>query len=95
MTSDEIWVTKDGRRIPVADMSEDHVRNALRMILRKRRLRVERIIRQLDDVAFAESDGQDELNAQAYRDLANPKVFFPLLEGGVYGSPDLQKRHGR
>jgi hypothetical protein len=51
------------------------------------------MIKQLDYIAYAESDGQAELNAQAYRDLANPDAYFPLL--GAHGSPELQKKHGR
>jgi hypothetical protein len=89
---DEIWTTQDGRQIPVGEMNVEHLRNVLRMILRKRRVRVEKMIKQLDDIAYAESDGQDELNAQYYRDLANPNAYFPLL--GVHGSPELQKKHG-
>lgn len=38
---DEIWTQKDGTKIAVGDMTEEHVRNALRMILRKARQRVE------------------------------------------------------
>lgn len=34
---EEIWKAKDGREIPVAEMNEEHVRNALRMVLRARR----------------------------------------------------------
>jgi hypothetical protein len=34
---DELWTTKDGRVLKVGDMAEDHVRNALRMIIRRRR----------------------------------------------------------
>lgn len=34
---DEIWTTRDGRNIPVGEMSEDHVRNALRMVIRRQR----------------------------------------------------------
>lgn len=37
MPDDEIWTTRDGRKIPVSEMSEEHVRNALRMVLRNRR----------------------------------------------------------
>jgi hypothetical protein len=40
---DEIWTTKDGRKIPVGEMDENHVRNALRMVLRRRRQLHERI----------------------------------------------------
>lgn len=90
MSDDEIWTTRDGRKIPVGEMSEDHVRNALRMILRKRRKLAIDLIAKLED--RYNYDGQDELSAQAYRDLANPAVYFPLL--GVHGSPDLQKKHG-
>jgi hypothetical protein len=32
---DEIWITHDGRHIPVGQMHEAHVRNALRMVIRQ------------------------------------------------------------
>lgn len=41
---DEIWITKDGREVPVGEMSEGHVRNALRMMLRHRRRLHERCL---------------------------------------------------
>lgn len=31
--AEEIWTTLDGRKLAVADMSEDHVRNALRHVI--------------------------------------------------------------
>lgn len=34
---DEIWTMRDGTQIAVRDMDENHVRNALRMVLRKAR----------------------------------------------------------
>lgn len=34
---DEVWTTKDGREIEVGNMTEAHAKNALRMVLRKRR----------------------------------------------------------
>ena len=34
---DEVWTTKDGEKIQVKDMSETHVRNALRSMLRYKR----------------------------------------------------------
>ena len=34
---EEYWETKDGRKIAVGDMEEDHVRNVLRLILRRKR----------------------------------------------------------
>lgn len=38
---DEVWTTRDGRRIEVQDLDADHVRNILRMLLRAQRLRRE------------------------------------------------------
>lgn len=38
---DETWVMQDGRRVPVGDMTEEHVKNVLRMLLRKSRLAAE------------------------------------------------------
>lgn len=32
--SDHIWVTRDGRRIPIPDMTDDHLRNVLNYIKR-------------------------------------------------------------
>ncbi len=37
----EIWKTQDGREIKVSEMTEDHVRAVLNMLLRKKRLREE------------------------------------------------------
>jgi len=89
---DEIWTMKDGTRIAVGDMEERHVRNALRMVLRQHRKR-KAARAALDDLTVG--DGQDMLNAEHYRMLANPSVFFPLLDGGVHGSPALQAKYGR
>ncbi len=89
---DEIWITKDGKKISVGDMEESHVRNALRMVIRQMRESLEEPTRELEPSA---GDMQDMLHAQAMLDLANPNAFFPLLEGGVYGSPELYKRHAK
>lgn len=37
---DEVWTTRDGREIPVRDLQDEHCRNILRMLLRKRRERM-------------------------------------------------------
>lgn len=89
---DEVWTTRDGREIAVGDMEEQHVRNVLRMILRKRRERRER---QAEDPQLEPTIGeaQEMLNAQYYMDLANPEAYFPML--GCYGSPELQARYRR
>lgn len=37
MSADEIWTCKDGRKLAVGEMGEEHVRNALRLMLRRQR----------------------------------------------------------
>lgn len=39
---DEQWMTRDGQVLYVNQMDPDHVRNTLRMILRKRRFKAEK-----------------------------------------------------
>ncbi len=39
MPKDEVWVTKDGRRIEVKDLEEEHCREILRMLIRNARRR--------------------------------------------------------
>ncbi len=56
---DEIWECKDGRRIPVSEMSEDHVRSTLRMIIRTRR-RKEELIRSSIRGALSRLDQNDD-----------------------------------
>ena len=34
--TEEFWTTKTGERIAVGDMDEDHVRNVLRYLIRKK-----------------------------------------------------------
>ena len=40
---DEVWTTRDGRKLKVGDMEESHVRNTLRMLIRRGRKRNEKI----------------------------------------------------
>lgn len=55
MTQEEVWKTSDGREIPVGEMDEEHVKNVLRMILRRRRKMKDRIERTRGGLrAFAE-----------------------------------------
>lgn len=37
--AEEVWTTLDGRKMKVCEMEESHVRNALRLVLRKSRER--------------------------------------------------------
>lgn len=51
--SDEIWTTKDGRKLKVSEMTDQHVRNTLNMILRTQRealAKLERSLRRLQTV---------------------------------------------
>jgi len=41
---DEKWITQDGRIIPVGKLTEPHMRNILRMLVRKRRERRARLL---------------------------------------------------
>lgn len=41
---EEYWTKRDGTRIAVGDMDVEHLRNTLRMIIRKRRERVTRLL---------------------------------------------------
>jgi hypothetical protein len=53
---DEIWVCQDGRRLAVGEMTEEHAKNTLRMILRNRRRRREAKV----DLAFEHLPDFDE-----------------------------------
>lgn len=92
---DEIWTMRDGTKIAVGDMDEDHVRNTLRMIMRQRRLKREAKLASILDETMTIGDAQEMLNSQYWSDLANPNCFFPLLDGGVCGSPELQRKYGK
>ncbi len=87
---DEIWTMRDGTKIAVSDMEESHVRNALRMVIRKTR---RRLARKFENYEMTVGEAQDKLSNLAWNDLSNPNAYFPLLEGGRYGSPDLAARH--
>jgi hypothetical protein len=71
MSADELWTQRDGTKIAVGDMSESHVRNALRMVLRNQRRTLERELflleRQRKIIESIESIGasQDFLDARA------------------------------
>ncbi len=43
MENDELWITRDGRRMLVSEMEESHVRGALRLMLRNKRRAARRI----------------------------------------------------
>src|ERR1700722_3477963 len=79
--TDEVWTMRDGTTIAVGDMDEGHVRNALRMVLRKARRATEKrdrlaaMTRRVMEEAYADVDPQDILHAQAMRDLSNPNCF--------------------
>ena len=59
---DEVWTTADGRKINVGDMKEEHVRNALRMILRKRREQMDKIAARRETFSMFPAD--DEWDGQ-------------------------------
>lgn len=46
----EVWTTKEGEQIKVADMSEEHVRNALNMLLRDNRLAMQQLTIEINNM---------------------------------------------
>jgi hypothetical protein len=95
--TEEFWTKRDGTKIAVGNMSMEHLQNTLRMLIRKSRERRHILISTEHDEmsGIDESNYENMRDEQAYHNLANPHIFFPLLEGGVYGSSDLQKKYGR
>ena len=75
---DEIWVTKSGQKIPVAELSEDHAKNILRMLLRKNRDRQKK--RAIELIAKAEN-------------LPIPEFWFEHPDNYAVLA-DLQRKHG-
>lgn len=90
--NEEIWTMRDGTKIAVGDMAESHVRNALRMIIRSARKKAKCASAALEETLTV-GEMQDLLSHQAYAALSNTHAFFPLLEGGKHGSPDLADRY--
>lgn len=50
---DEVWTTKDGRKIPVGEMGVEHLRNTLRMLIRNQRTQREKLKASLGTSRFA------------------------------------------
>ena len=92
--AEEYWTKRDGTKIAVGDMDVDHLRNVLRMLIRVRRRTVAREMKAILSEAL-DSMTEGEWHDRVRRDLSNPDVFFPLLDGGVYGSTALQQKYGR
>lgn len=46
---DEVWKTKDGREILVSEMSESHVRAALRMVIRNAKARKQKLLDEIEN----------------------------------------------
>ncbi len=81
---DEVWVTQDGRVIKVGDLEVDHMRNILRMIIKrarlkraKARLRAE-LERQLELLSHEDPNGRDRAGTWQGPDLGN---LVPTADG--------------
>jgi hypothetical protein len=90
-----VWVTADGDRIPIGEMSESHAKHALAMIMRN--LRAGRIVmlnREHDRVYFVRAEVLepvredadimaeiDPLGQESFHNAkpGDPGVYFPLL----------------
>ena len=62
---DEIWVTKDGTPMLVGAMEEEHVRNVLRMILRERRHKAERMASYAAQAAEAQRSARQRIDLRS------------------------------
>jgi len=65
---DEVWTTRDGREIEVGNMTEAHAKNALRMMLRKRR-RVRELEQESADLEAADLGGVPPEGCDEYGSL--------------------------
>jgi hypothetical protein len=70
--TEEYWTKRDGTRIAVGDMDIDHLRNALRMIIRNHRRRTQAAARCLLDDTF---DWEVESDRQAHHNMS-VLIFF-------------------
>jgi CRISPR/Cas system CSM-associated protein Csm2 small subunit len=75
---EEYWTTLDGRRMAVGDMDDQHVRNALRMVIRRDRKRKAR----LDALALVLRPALKKLDD---KDQEREQKFFDDLYNEVMG----------
>lgn len=60
---DEVWETKEGQLYQIQDMSEEHVKNCLRMIIRNHREKVEMLKTLLQHIEEHIPDDHDDQNS--------------------------------
>jgi hypothetical protein len=76
VTSD-VWITKDGRRIPVKEMSDEHIVNTIRMLRRKGGVTVDEFLGMC--VAVASVNGEMAQYA-AEGEIADARVLPPVFD---------------
>jgi hypothetical protein len=95
-SAEEVWVTADGRRIAIGEMTEGHAKHALSMIMRRLRAGQFATLDRLQDrikfykrvtpkVAADPLDVFDPLGQDggiSYGKPGDPGVYFPLLPIG-------------
>jgi hypothetical protein len=79
---DEVWTTEQGEMILVQDLSESHVRNVVRMMLRNERLQQQELLEKLQDLMEVGMDEIDEESTEPTVDFApdDTKDAFILPE---------------
>lgn len=75
------WKTKDGRKMNVDDMSDQHVRNAFKMVLRNIKTKREEIIAKKAKPRTVELNGD---MAQQFNDQQEYDEFSDLSEFDLY-----------
>jgi hypothetical protein len=82
--SDEVWVTKDGRHIPVGELQADHARNIIRMILKDRRKRRPTIVA-LAEMVRKLIAGAEAREAELLQQL-HDDIYNDVMEDRKWGS---------
>jgi len=65
---DEVWTCLDGRKLKVSEMDEQHVRNALNMVIRRARRRTARLMLHRELQALAARIDDDIHNDKIWGD---------------------------
>ena len=95
----EIWVTRDLQRIPVCEMSDDHIINALAMLKRKAERDQDEEMTQSWEVAMASDgmaaeDGGDvsEQLADAHWTRWGSRMWAPLFKDALRRGGEVAER---
>jgi hypothetical protein len=83
---DEVWITKDGEMLFIQDLSEEHAKNIIRMIMRQERAMIieeeklrNKILDQIKNIGGLGTGEQMEVSAEPETQFdPNPSVDFDI-----------------